>query len=79
MTLLQLEVPFEAESPTWVTVTAPPQLSEAVTEPVFGGGHEREALDASPGAGHVIVGGVVSLTVMVCVQVLTLPQASVAW
>ena len=51
MTLLQLDVPFEAESPTWVTVTAPPQLSEAVTEADVRRGHEREALDrdAVPG------------------------------
>ena len=32
MTLLQLDVPFEATSLTNVTVTAPPQLSVAVTD-----------------------------------------------
>ena len=31
------------------------------------------------GPGQVIDGGVVSLTVIVCVQVLTLPHASAPW
>ena len=38
MTLLQLDVPFVATSLTKVTVTAPPQLSVAVTEAMFGAG-----------------------------------------
>ena len=77
MTLLQLDVPFEAESPTCVTVTAPPQLSDAVTEPMFGAGTSEKHWTPTA-AGQVIDGGVVSLTVIVCVQVRVLPHASVA-
>ena len=67
MTLLQFDVPFVAESPTKVTVTAPPQLSDAVTEPMLGAGTCEKHWTAH-GAGQVIDGGVVSLTVIVCVQ-----------
>src|SRR4029079_2858226 len=77
MTLLQLETPFDAESPRWITVTAPPQLSEAVTDPMFGGGtSEKHWTETGPA--HVIDGAVVSFTVMIWVQVAKLPQASVA-
>ena len=77
MTLLQLDVPFVATSLTNVTVTAPPQLSVAVTEPMLGAGTaEKHCTVAGPG--QVIDGGVVSFTVIVCVQVFWLPQASVA-
>ena len=76
MTLLQLDVPFEAESLTWVTVTDP-QLSDAVTEVMSGGG-TGEKHWTETGAGHVIDGGVVSFTVMGCVQVFALPHASSA-
>jgi hypothetical protein len=77
MTLLQLDVPFVATSLTKVTVTAPPQLSVAVIKPGVGGktSEKHWALSA---VGHVIVGAVVSLTVIVCVQVLWLPHRSVA-
>ena len=61
-------------SPTCVTVTAPPQLSEVVTLLGFGAGTE----DTVTFAGHVMLGAVVSLTVMVCDALLELPQASVA-
>ena len=38
MTLKQLDVPFVATSPMKVTVTAPPQLSVAVTVAMLGTG-----------------------------------------
>ena len=60
-----------------VTVTAPPQLSVAVTEAMFGAGtSEKHCTLNAPG--QVSVGGVVSLTVIVCVQVFMLPHGSVA-
>ena len=65
-------------SPTWVTVTAPPQLSEVVTEPVLTGGTWL-AQETVTAGGHVIVGGVLSNTVIICVQVAVFPQASAAW
>ena len=78
MTLLQLDVPFEAD------VADERHGHDAAA--VVGRGdragvrrrHEREALDADR-AGQVIDGGVVSLTVIVCVQVFELPHESVAW
>jgi hypothetical protein len=64
MTLLQLDVPFDAESPKWVTVTSPEQLSEAVTRLVFGPGTcEKHWTEAGPG--QVMDGGVVSTVVMI--------------
>ena len=66
---MQLDVPFVAESLTKVTSTAPPQLSEAVTEAMFGAGTSEKHWTVT-GPGQVIDGGVVSLTVIVCVQVL---------
>ena len=63
-------------SPTNVTVTAP-QLSVAVTLEISGLGTFPEHCTVT-GGGQVIVGGVLSLTVMICVQVALLPQASVA-
>jgi len=60
-----------------VIVGVPPQLSVAVAVPVFEGSVEApQASSLSPG--QVIVGAVVSFTVMVCVQVALFPQASVA-
>ena len=60
-----------------VTVTVPPQLS-LVGKLVLAGGtllaHETVTF-----AGHVIVGTVLSKTIIVCAQVAELPQASVAW
>jgi len=60
-----------------VTVTGPPQLSEAVTKLIFGAG-TNEAHCTVTVAGQVMEGGVVSLTVMVCVQVALLLQLSAA-
>ena len=62
---------------TKVTVTGPPQLSEAVTRLVSGAG-TNEAHCTVTGPGQVTDGGVVSLTVMVCVQLELLLDASVS-
>ena len=59
------------------TGAVPPQLSEVMTLAVFGAG-TRFAHWTVTFAGHVIVGGVLSNTLIVCVQVAELPQASVA-
>ena len=64
-------------SPTCVTVTVPPQLSAVATVAVLTGGTSL-AQETVMLAGQVIVGAVTSLTVMTCVQVAELPQASVA-
>ena len=77
MTLLQLEVPFEATSLTNARVTGPPQLSEAITAWVSGGGTCPKHWTATP-AGHVIEGSVVSLTVINWTHVDSLPQRSTA-
>ena len=58
-------------------VTGPLQLSVAVTEAGDGGGTALAHCTVIA-AGQVIVGGVSSRTVMVCVQVAKLPQASTA-
>ena len=61
-----------------VTVTGPPQLSKAFTAESSGGG-TCEAHDTVASAGQwVITGGLVSLTVIVCVQLAPLLQESVA-
>ncbi|GAB1396370.1 hypothetical protein MASR1M65_11470 [Saprospiraceae bacterium] len=49
---------------TNVTVAVPEQLSAATMLPGFGGG-TSEAHDTVTGAGHVIVGAVASLTVII--------------
>ena len=55
-----------------------PQLSVPVAEPVFEGSVLAvQAIITS--TGQVIEGGVLSSIVIVCVQVLILPQASVAF
>src|SRR5688572_29833761 len=68
---------FVMTSPTCVMVAAPPQLSDEVTLPVFtagtSGAHETVTF-----GGQVIVGGVLSNTVIVCIQVDELLHASVA-
>ena len=66
----------EGESPSNVLV-AVPQLSEAVTRPVFAAGTSASHCTVTL-AGQLIEGGVVSLTVMVCVHVAVLPHPSVA-
>src|SRR5438445_7247278 len=65
------------ESPCQLTATAPPQLSLVVTLLVFGSGTWLAQLTVRP-LGQVMLGGLVSLTVMLCVQVALLPHWSVA-
>ncbi len=65
------------ESPCQLTVTGPPHESLAVTLFVFGAGTWLEQL-AIKLPGQVMLGGVVSWTVTVCVQVALLPHWSVA-
>src|SRR6266446_201937 len=65
------------ESPCQLTVTAPPQLSLVVTLFVSGAGTWLAQLTVRL-VGQVMFGGLVSLTVMVCVQVTLLPHWSVA-
>src|SRR5437660_10035242 len=65
------------ESPCQLTVTAPPQLSLVVTLLVFGTGTWLAQLTVRP-LGQVMLGALVSVTVMVCVQVALLPHWSVA-
>ena len=61
-----------------VTVTGPPQLSLATT-PESSAGGICEAHDTVRSAGHwVMTGGLMSLTVMVCVQLALLLHASLA-
>jgi hypothetical protein len=62
---------------TKVTVGIPLQLSLATMLPGFGAG-TRLAQETVTAIGQVRVGGVKSLTVMVCVQVAELLHASVA-
>ncbi len=64
-------------SPCQVTVTAPPQASLVVTLLVFGAGSWLAQLRVRL-IGQVILGGLVSLIVMVWVQVALLPHGSVA-
>src|SRR6266446_10455884 len=65
------------ESPCQLTVTAPPQLSLVVTLFVSGAGTWLAQLTVRL-VGQVMFGGLVSLTVMVCMQVALLPHWSVA-
>ena len=67
MTLLQFDVPFEADVAHVRHRDRPPQLSDAVTEPMSGAGTCEKHWTLT-GPGHVIDGGVVSFTVIVCVQ-----------
>ena len=60
-----------------VMVTAPAQLSVAVTNAVFGAGTAEAQLTVNA-AGQVITGGVTSFTVIVCVHSVKLLAASVA-
>src|SRR5262245_19784368 len=75
MTLLQLETPFEAESPTKVTVRGPPKLTGEVAEPMCGGGTCAKHWTRTA-AGQVM--DVVLVRVMVWTQVAELPCESVA-
>src|SRR5258708_40030558 len=65
------------ESACQLTVTAPPQLSLVVTVLVSGTGTWLAQPTVRP-VGQVMLGGLVSLTVIVCVQVALLPHWSVA-
>src|SRR6266576_3175989 len=65
------------ESPCQLTVTAPPQLSLVVTLLVSGMGTCPAQLTVRL-IGQLMLGGLVSLTVIVCVQVALLPHWSVA-
>ena len=64
-------------SPCQVTLTAPPQASLVVTLLVFGVGSWLAQFSVRL-VGQVILGGLVSFTVMVWVQVALLPHGSVA-
>src|SRR5882724_11337963 len=64
-------------SPCQLTVTAPPQVSLVVTLLVFGAGTWLAQLTVRL-LGQVMLGGLVSLTVIVCVQEALLPHWSVA-
>ncbi len=65
------------ESPCQVTVTAPPQLSLVTTLLVSGAGTRLAQLTIRL-VGQVMLGGLVSWTVMVWAQVALLPHKSVA-
>jgi hypothetical protein len=60
-----------------VIVTGGLQLSVAVAVPVLAGAFESPQASTLSG-GQVMTGGVVSVTVTVCVQLLVFPQPSVA-
>src|SRR3990172_8085756 len=64
-------------SPMKLTVIGASQLSLVVTELVSAGGTSSSHSTVT-GPGQVAVGGVVSSTVIVCVQSVVLPQPSVA-
>ena len=64
-------------SPTQV-ITGVPQLSVAVTVPMFAAG-TAVMHSTVMSAGQVIDGGVLSSTVSVCTQGAVLPQLSSAW
>src|SRR5690242_9099833 len=64
-------------SPCQVTVTAPPQVSLVVTLLVSGAGTCPAQVTVKL-VGHVRLGGLLSWTLIVCVQLALLPQASVA-
>ena len=61
------------ESPSHITVTAPPQLSLVVTLLVFGAGTWLAQLNVRL-LGHIMLGGLVSWTLMLWVQMALLPH-----
>ena len=74
---LLTQVELIVTSLTHMTVgVPPPQLS--VAGRFVAGGRTFEAHETVTLAGHVIIGGVTSLTVIVCVHVAEFPHASVA-
>lgn len=58
----------EIASETKLIVTVPPHPSVAETKAIFGAG-TNEAQETLIDEGHVMLGAVISLTVIVCVQV----------
>ena len=69
---------FVVTSGRTVTVTVPPQLSLAVVMPAGFAGGTRLAHETVTGGGQVIVGGVLSKTVIVCAHVAELLHSSEA-
>ena len=65
------------ESPSHVTSTEPPQLSDVVTRLVFAAGTFAAQVTVTS-AGQVMLGALVSFTTINCVQNDALPHASVA-
>ena len=68
----------EPDAGTEVIVITPPQLSVAIGEKVTTAVHAPAGVGIVLFAGQVSVGGVISFTVIVCVQVAEFPAASVA-
>ena len=69
---------FPAHTSLTQVTTGVPQLSVAVTRLMSGAG--TSVIHATvTGAGQVIIGGILSSTVIVCVQLVVLPQESTAW
>ena len=58
--------------------TGVPQLSEAVMSVISGAGTSVKQATVTA-AGQEICGAMLSLTVMICVHVVVLPQESAAW
>ena len=71
------QVCAEMTSPKKVTITVPEQLSEEVTKLLLAAGTSELQLTVIA-LGQVILGGVISLTVIIWVQVAEFPQISVA-
>jgi hypothetical protein len=67
----------EGNPEVWLIVTLP-QVSAPVTENTTKASHTPGSLLTIKSPGHVIVGGVVSITVIICVQEEELPHSSVA-
>src|SRR5687767_900504 len=70
-------VMFVTTSPVWLFCVTSPQKSALITELGSGAGTSLAHCTVTLG-GQVIVGGVLSVIVMVCRHVLELPQSSVA-
>ena len=74
---LFVQVCAEMTSSTKVTIIGPEQLSEVVTKLLLGAGTAELQLTVIE-FGQVILGGVLSSTVIIWVQVAEFPQTSVA-
>ena len=77
ITYLFTQMKLLVASPTKVIVGEPLQLSVAVTRLMFDAGTEAAQVTVT-GPGHVTLGGTLSFTVMICAQLVALPQRSVA-